>query len=101
MKTLQCKSCGDDVQVPENRASAICRDCGQAALVAKDTEEARIAVRRLVDSLEKEALLASKSAPEISSIRKLVETADLKSLLRARNQIEGVFLQQAIRQFFF
>ncbi len=50
MKVLKWKFCDEDVEVPENRLSAICADCAGTHLAKKDIEGA---IEKLKINIEK------------------------------------------------
>lgn len=38
-KTLACKRCGEQVDVPERQLSVVCQDCAEKNLAVKELEE--------------------------------------------------------------
>jgi hypothetical protein len=42
MKTLCCKLCGEEVEVPDRQLSVVCLNCAEADLAEREFSEARV-----------------------------------------------------------
>lgn len=101
-KWMNCKQCSEEVEVPVNRASVVCADCGRKNLENKDREVVLTRVQQLVSKLEAEASERGKleaATPILTKIREQLPTSTLQQLHQYKNQIEMALLCQGIRQF--
>lgn len=74
-KTLNCKVCGEEIEVPATRVSAVCEDCAERALAIKELNSEIECLIRQIQHLE-EKFNDRSSLLYVVSARKLVSSKE-------------------------
>jgi hypothetical protein len=99
MKWLPCKRCKEEeVEVPENRASAVCKDC----IELESKEKAYAEVARLWETLKSmpiyERRVGSMGTIVAAKFESLMATSSSKELEDAKNLLEMTIFRATIAE---
>jgi hypothetical protein len=87
-KILQCKQCGEDVEVPMNRVSVVCQDCATKSLRRKDAVETLERCNRVLPNFEKPIEINSEFAPFIRTFDAILKSQVLRDKAEAEAELK-------------